>query len=267
MNLHDTLRKAAGLLVELPPEEITETTPETESHAAPQPGVHAPMPTKPGSAPSETDKLWADLEKAAQPLRGGNVTAGAPTKTVGQIVREGDGPNLDQIQVAPNTLPAGANVGGTVDFAAIYQAAKLPSAPYTAEQILEMLASLPAELPLDTRRIMVKAAMNSMGKAIGATAETIVADASRKLAALAAYTDNLTKLSTEYAATSERKIAGLQAEIETTRAAMTAAQQRQTQETERCQAEARRLDEVLEFFSLDVPPSRHAPAEPAKPNP
>ena len=53
-----------------------------------------------------------------------------------------------------------------------------------AEQMLETLGALPAELPLETRRQTVIAMLKGMGRALGATPETIVADATRKLAAL-----------------------------------------------------------------------------------
>jgi len=69
MALRDTLRKAAGLLVELPPEEHTAASP---------------------TSAAELDKLLAELEE--KPTAPGP----APAKTVDQIVREADGPNLDE---------------------------------------------------------------------------------------------------------------------------------------------------------------------------
>jgi len=41
---------------------------------------------------------------------------------------------------------------------------------------------------------------------------------------------------------------------------MREAQQLHGQVMAMCQAEAHRLEEVLEFFTLDVPPSKNAPA-------
>ncbi len=231
MSLRNTLRKAAGLLVELPPE-IQAAEPATRS--------------------SSSDKLWDELEAEAgktPPQPGG-------TKTVEQIVRDADGPNLDQIQVNPARLPA-----GNLDFQAIYQSASLPAAPFSAEQVVELMAELPAELPLETKRQTLKVSINAMGKAIGATPESIVADASRKLAALAAYTDHLTSLTAEYATAAEQKIAQLQAQIEATRAELAAAREKQARETAACAAESDRLDDVLEFFSLDVAPSKYAVPE------
>ncbi len=239
MSLRHTLRKAAELLVELPPEE--------------------PEPTRQSSASASTadaagaaaDKIWADLERQAKPA--------GPTKTVEQIVQESPGPNLDQVRVSADPAPQVVSPDGSVNFQAIYQSANLPATPFTAEQVLEMMAALPADVPLETRRQMIKVSIGAMGKAIGATAENIVADASRKLAALAAHTDNLTHLTDQYCSSAESKIAELQAEIENTRKSMETARAKQQREVDACTAESHSLDDVLEFFSLDVPPSRHAP--------
>jgi len=95
-------------------------------------------------------------------------------------------------------------------------------------------------------------------RSIGATPDNIVADASRKLAALAAYTEHLTTETNEFVSLSEQKIALLQQQIEETRRSIEAAQTKLTSETGLCVAESHKLDEVLEFFSLDVPPSAYA---------
>ena len=100
-----------------------------------------------------------------------------------------------------------------------------------------------------------------MGKAIGASPETIVADASRKLAALAAYSDHITSLTKEYSDSADKKIAELQKQIEDTRGSVTQAQMKQARETQACLTESDRLDDILEFFSLDVPPSKYADSE------
>ena len=63
---------------------------------------------------------WADLEKASQ-----KPPETASLKTVAQIVRDGEGPNLDQIGVSGQEVPL-IQPDGTVQFAAIYQAANLP---------------------------------------------------------------------------------------------------------------------------------------------
>jgi hypothetical protein len=230
MPLRDTLRKAASLLVELPPEQAASGQP---------------------TSAAELDKLLAELEDKPA----------APAKTVDQIVRETAGPNLDEIQVSAASLAPNVSADGKVDFGPVYQHSGLPAAPFTAEQMLEMLNSLPPELPLETKRQTVKVTLNAMGKTIGANPETIVADASRKLAALAAYIDHLTKQTADFAAGAQLEIAGLEAQIAQKRQAVESAQQKQTQMRQLCDAESDRLDDVLEFFSLDVPPSKYAAPE------
>ncbi|HLJ57503.1 MAG TPA: hypothetical protein VKT77_20870, partial [Chthonomonadaceae bacterium] len=100
------------------------------------------------------------------------------------------------------------------------------------------------------------------GRSIGATPENIVADASRKLAALTAYTDQLTTTTNEYVTLSQQKITRLEQQIAETRSSIEAAQAKLARETEICVSQSHRLDEVLEFFSLDVPPSNLTPESP-----
>jgi hypothetical protein len=246
MSLRQALRKAAGLLVEMPPDESEDI-----------PSRAGGTPSQPGAAPAtqgeSTDALWEALEKASQ-----KAPAAPPVKTVDQIARDSVGPNLDQIKVTSSEVPPIVQGDGSVNFAAIYQSANLPAVPFTAEQIMEMFAALPAELPLESRRQMIKVSISAMGRSIGATPENIVADASRKLAALAAYTDHLSHETNEFVSLSEQKIALLQKQIEETRKSIEAAQHKLTTETGACVAESHRLDDVLEFFSLDVPPSNYA---------
>ena len=247
MSLRQALRKAAGLLIELPPDE-------QES----EPRVH-PTAGTPAAQGGSTDALWEALEKASQKSAGAQ-----PSKTVDQIVRDVDGPNLDQIRVTSNDVPPLVQGDGSVKFAAIYESAKLPAAPFSAEQIMEMFGALPTELPLESRRQMIKVSIHAMGRSIGATPENIVADASRKLAALAAYTDHLASQTNELVSHSEQKIALLQQQVDETRKSIETAQLKLTSETSLCVTESHRLDEVLEFFTLDVPPSTYAtpPAQP-----
>lgn len=238
MDLRGTLRRAAGLLVELPPEDQKESQ---------------PTPSIGRGARSATDALWAELESDAK-----NSPPAPTTKSVEQIVRDAHGPNLDQIQVPADTPPPTTNPDGKMDFSAIYLKAGLPSSPFTAEQTIDMIASLPTELPLETRRQTVRITINAMGKAIGATPETVIADASRKLAALSAYAESVGQQTGAMLKTAEEDIATLQAQIEEKRKAMLEAQQLQTKVTQICHSESQRFEEVLEFFSLDLPPSKYA---------
>jgi len=213
-------------------------------------GLFVEMPSE---APAEAE-MTADL--AGPP----------PARTVEHIVRDTAGPNLDEIQVPAEKAAAVATADGSVNFGELYQRAGLPAAPFTAEQMLDMLTSLPADLPLEAKRQTVKATMNAMGKAIGATAETIVTDASRKVAALSAYVDAMTRQSADFTARSEMEIATLQAQIAEKRKAIDTAKGQLQRVTATCNAEAERLDDVLEFFSLDVPPSKYAEQQAVKGN-
>lgn len=251
MGLRGALRKAAGLLVELP-DEAPEPTNDLSGEDLDQ---------RLNQVNRALENLGADpnLSRPAQPP-----APPVQSKTVEQIVRDSPGPNLDQIEVSQDAPPPAQDKSGKIDYSPIYRQANLPDSEFTAEQMLDMLASMPAEIPLETKRQMVKVSLNAMGKALGATPETIVADASRKLAALASYVESLGKRTTDIVAKSQLEIASLQAQIEEKKKAIEAAQQKQVQATKACEAESDRLDDVLEFFSLDVPPSKHAGENPSQ---
>ncbi len=227
MRIEETLRRAAGLFVELPDAEPKEVKPWNVMDA-------------PKSRPEETVQ---------------------PAKTVEQIVRDAPGPNLDEIKPAAATTSNFQPVDGqgNVDFTAIYSLANLPNSPFSAEQVLELLATLPAELPLEAKRATVKVTINAMAKATGVTPDAIVADASRKLAALTAYAKSYAEQATQYVSKAEAEIAALQAEILQRNNAIADAKQKQLNLVTACTAESDRLDDVLEFFSLDVHPSKYAP--------
>lgn len=219
----------------------------------------------------------APVAKPEEPKEEWNVmTADAPAapkskvKTAEQIVREQPGPNLDEIKVpaeaatptpvTPPTPPAQPVIGpdGKISFEAIYALANLPTVPFTAEQILELFSSLPADLPLDSKRATIKVTLGAMAKNMGVTTEQIVADASRKLAALAAYNDSFAKQADEYSTKAQVEILTLEQQIADKRKAIEDAKAKQTTMYQSCVTESDRLDDVLEFFSLDVPPSKLA---------
>lgn len=235
MRIGDTLKKAAGLFVE-----FDENQKEDE--------LSFENPVSPRPTPTLTSSPTPTAVPAPAP---------AP-KTVEQIVRETPGPNLDEIKVPATPAPQVVGPDGSVDFRAIYQLATLPEAPFTAEKVLEVLATLPQELPLETRRATVKVTLSAMGASLGVTPETIVTDASRKLAALAAYAQSYVHQADEYVQRCEAEIAQLEAEITRRRQAIGEAKTKQAKVNEACHAESDRLDDVLEFFSMDVPPSKYA---------
>lgn len=236
MRIADTLRKAKGLFVYS--DEPSDTSSLLEEIAR-------------TPAPESTSRPAAEPEPVPTPRR-----------TVEDIVRDQPGPNLDEIKVAAPAPAAPAQPifgpNGEINFLAIYAMAKLPTSAFTAEQVLELLSSLPAELPIAAKRTTLKVTLDTMSKAVGVSSETVVADASRKLAALAAYSESYGDQAALYTSKAEAEIANLEAEILKRKQGIEDAKRRLAQIQQACQTESDRLDDVLEFFSLDVPPSKYA---------
>ena len=207
------------------------------------------------------------VKKAAGLLFTFNPSTDAPSapvikpRSVEDILKDSPGPSLNEIKMpleAPQTSEPILRGDGKVNFGAIYSMATLPEAPLTAEQVLEVLASFPPELPMVTKRATLKVTINAMAKTTGASEESVVADTSRKLAALSAYYEGYGKQADQYVSLAEAEIQNLEAQIASKRASITDAQAKKQMVTEACTEESNRLDDVLEFFSLDVAPSKHA---------
>ncbi|HWD41368.1 MAG TPA: hypothetical protein VG944_21165 [Fimbriimonas sp.] len=224
MSLRNAFHKAAGLFVEMP----------EEGPVTPAPKPHAAAPSTPTPAPTQI-------------------------RTVEQVVQQSPGPNLDQIQVpAEAAKQPQLTADGTPDFAAIFSQAGVPSGPFGADEALQVINSLPADLPLDLKRKTVAATLTAMGKAMGVATDTIVADASRKIAALTSFTDQLTAQTRSYQQSVEQRIADLKAQIAECETKITQTNDKLTNVVKLCEAEGARLDDVLEFFTLDIAPSKNA---------
>lgn len=277
MSLRNVMRKAAGLLVEMPDE------PEPSL-----PDVDLPEIGKGATDKDAAQRPAPDIDELLAVVRGpksGALGAGsgasssassapAPaTATATQVAQSGTGPNLDQIKSAaagavnPSAFVPGApaqasgpGIGpdGKVKLPVIYEAAGIAPTPFTAEQALELIAAMPADLPIEVRRQMVKATLSTIGKTLGATPQTIVADATRKATALESYLESYTRKSEEFTKKVEGDIATLEAQIAEKRKAIETARRRVSELSKFCDQEAERLDDVLEFFSLDVGPSKYA---------
>jgi hypothetical protein len=149
---------------------------------------------------------------------------------------------------------AAAEPEDRVDFQVIYRKAGLPASPFTAEETLAMLASLSPELTPHTRKHTVLVTLGAIGKAIGATPETICADGARKVAALTSKIERTNAETQELTATSDRDIAALKAQIAEKQAAVEAARQRQTLIVDSCKSESARISELLDFFGYKERP-------------
>ena len=234
MSVKNVFRKAAEMFVELPEEQPDYSS--FKSTIDPGP-VLTPTPTPtPIPAPVQVQ-----------------------TVSVKQIVEKTDGPNLDEISLTDEQAREGLAPGGVPNFEKVYSNASLPISTFGAEQALEVISSLPSDLPLSVKRSTVQATLSAMGKAMGVDTESVVADASRKMAALSAFEDSLNMQSKRFNAamtaeiqTHEAKIAELNAKIdESTKSLQNA--------LSLCSAENDKLDDVLEFFTLDIGASKNAP--------
>jgi hypothetical protein len=205
--------------------------------------------------PESSSDSSVELEKmAAQPIP-------SRAKTAEQIAREQPGPNLEEIKVPPTPQQPQEPVvdaGGNVNYAAVYRMANIGDSPFTAEQVLDILNSLPAELPIEAKRATLKVTLAAIAKTNGVTQEAVVADASRKLTALGAFAETYSEHARQYIAKAEQQIAAAEAEIQRLRQGIADAKAKEGQAIQSCQKECDRLDDVLEFFSLDVPPSKYA---------
>jgi hypothetical protein len=188
------------------------------------------------------------------------------TRSLGELLQDLGTPAEPAKFDAP---PPAAVTDGKVDFGAIYRAAGIEPLAFTAEQTLELIQSLPAELPLETKRQTVAASLNTMGKAMNVGKEQVVLDAHRKLDALAAFEESSKAQRDTAAAASEEKIRQLQAEIEAERQRAAAADAQYQQLKAQCEAQGSLLDQVQEFLTLDAGASVHArelrPAEGPRP--
>lgn len=235
------LKKVANLIVEVP-----------EDASAPD---AAPADSKAPGA--KFDDTWSKLEQ--------EVAQKSTTQTtVEDLVKKAPGPNLDQVQVPVKSDPGGVSSvmpvvqpDGKVDFGPVYQSAKLPVVPFAAEDALALIATLP-ELPLDTKRQTLKVTLTAMGKTLSVSPQAIVTDAALKLAALQSFSDGIAKQATDYISLAEVDIANLEAKIAERKKGIEGAKAKQAEVAQMCSDEEKRLDDVAEFFSLDVPPSKHA---------
>jgi hypothetical protein len=241
LNLGEKLKKAASYFVVM-----DEPAPE----AKPTPGPTGETPAwdfTPSAVPGD---------EPAPPGEGPTLAvaeAPAGARTVEDIVRASEGPNLDEITVSFGDEPPPRREDGGIDFPAVYAAAGLPEQTFTAEQALEMIASLPPNLPADVKRQTAQISINALGKATGTTIETIVADASRKIAAIHAYAEDTDGRTGKIVSDAESEIATLTAMIEEKRGVILEAQRIREQVQKACVAEVDHLDDILAFFSTGLP--------------
>lgn len=186
-------------------------------------------------------------------------SAPEPPKTIEQIVAAAPGPKLEEIQVSKESVEQPVAVGGKPDFNRIYNQAGVPVVAFGANEVLDVIHSLPADLAIEVRRKAVQSTLGAMGKAMGVSTESVVTDATRKLKALESYSEKLQLRAEEFAVSTEAAIAELEKQIATHRQTLDENKKMLSDAIASCEAESDRIDDILEFFSLDIAPSKNAP--------
>ncbi len=138
---------------------------------------------------------------------------------------------------------------GLVNFEALYAQAGVPAVPFTAEQALDMLHHMPGGMSEEARQQVINVTLAALGKSVGGTPEAIVADATRKQAALHSFRQTRGEQLADLNSAAEARIAELQREIAKSQAMTEAAKTQYGRLSENCRSEEARLDTVVDFFS------------------
>ena len=167
---------------------------------------------------------------------------------------------LNPVNSAPPASPAEeagspVDADGLVDFDALYRQAGVPAVPFTAEQALDMLHNMPPGVSDDSRQQIITVTLSALGKSVGGTPEAIVADATRKQAALQQFRQARGDQLVELTSAAEARVADLQREIAKSQAIVESAKHQYETLSQGCQTEEARLDTVVDFFS-DTPAAR-----------
>jgi len=138
---------------------------------------------------------------------------------------------------------------GLVSFDALYARANIPVVPFTAEQALDMLRNMPPGVSDDSRQQIINVTLSALGRSVGGTPEAIVADATRKQAALSAFRSSREEGLADLTTAAEAHVADLQREIEKSQAVIAQAKRQYENISKSCEDESARLDTVVDFFS------------------
>ncbi len=156
-------------------------------------------------------------------------------------------PPMPSRQEEPQGEPVDAD--GLVSFDALYAQANVRVVPFTAEQALDMLRNMPPGVSDDSRQQIINVTLSALGRSVGGTPEAIVADATRKQAALSAFRQSRGEGLADLTTAAEAHVADLQREIEKSQAIIAQAKRQYENIAKSCEDEAARLDTVVDFFS------------------
>ena len=154
------------------------------------------------------------------------------------------------------TTPAAADGGespvdadGLINFDLLYTQAGVLTVPFTAEQALDMLSHMPAGVSEEARQQVINVTLAALGRSVGGTPEAIVADATRKQAALQKFRQTRGDQLVELTSAADGRIADLQSEIAKSQDMIEKAKRQYQILSDACAAEAAQMDKVVDFFS------------------
>jgi hypothetical protein len=159
-----------------------------------------------------------------------------------------DSADSEYVRADPMSL---VNPDGSIEFGKVFERAKVPaSASFTAEQALSMLHSMPSDLPLRVKRLTVKATLDAVGQAVGATPADIVNDAGRKVTTLESFMREVSERAQELRNAEDDEIERLRLRIAEREAEKEAISQREGAVFSSCRARIDDLDQVVGFFTI-----------------
>lgn len=143
----------------------------------------------------------------------------------------------------PSSPPAPAPAGD-FNLTNVYRQKGISPLPFTAEQALDLLSSLPKAFRGETKRQGLIDLLEENSTSLAAVAE----DARRKVDALTAEADNFSVAFADFITSTEEEIAKLEAEIREKREAVETAQVEGEKNAQLCRDEAERLKTLLQFL-------------------
>jgi len=161
-----------------------------------------------------------------------------------------------RLNSVPATASAAADSGGSpvdadglINFEVLYTQAGVLTVPFTAEQALDMLSHMPAGVSEEARQQVINVTLAALGRSVGGTPEAIVADATRKQAALQKFRQTRGDQLVELTSAAEGRIVDLQGEIAKSQAIIEKAKRQYQILSDACAAQETQMDKVVDFFS------------------
>ena len=172
-----------------------------------------------------------------------------------------------QATITPSTAPVAPKAegkraptvtpDGKLDFPGVYAIANVPGTGLTAEQALDMIRNLPAELSIDGKRQTFRQVVSAMSS-MGVSSETVLADSQHKVSALTSYSDGIKAQAAAYITAQKAEnakraaqITQIQAQIAQTEGMIQSADAQVALTEKVVTTEIARLNDVASFLAVD----------------